>query len=230
MLQPNCANEKASGKVYIQERNMDWLKRFLQPKRDTFVPLIIQQGEYAVASVEALQAYLRKPIPKKGEQAKMVEREADEVQRILIDNLLDTFVTPLDREDLFALSRALDNFVDYVYSTVEEMQIFQIEPSPALVQIAGLLMDMARELHLATLRLSDNPGVASEHARRAKKLENQVEAAYRVILADLFQEPDADENLMLILKTREVLRHLSNAADQGDRAADVIMDIHIKWS
>ncbi|MCA9941184.1 MAG: DUF47 family protein [Anaerolineales bacterium] len=209
---------------------MDWLKRFLQPKRDTFVPLIIQQGEYAVASVEALQAYLRKPIPKKGEQAKMVEREADEVQRILIDNLLDTFVTPLDREDLFALSRALDNFVDYVYSTVEEMQIFQIEPSPALVQIAGLLMDMARELHLATLRLSDNPGVASEHARRAKKLENQVEAAYRVILADLFQEPDADENLMLILKTREVLRHLSNAADQGDRAADVIMDIHIKWS
>lgn len=209
---------------------MDWLKRFLQPKRDTFVPLIIQQGEYAVASVEALQGYLKKPILKKEEQAKLIEKEADEVQRILIDNLLDTFVTPLDREDIFALSRALDNFVDYVYSTVEEMQIFEIEPSPALMQIAGLLLDMARELHLATLRLLDNPGVASEHARRAKKLENQVEAVYRITVSELFQAPAASENLMGILKTREVLRHLSNAADQGDRAADVIMDIRIKWS
>lgn len=209
---------------------MEWLKRFLRPKKDNFVPLIIRQGEYTVASVESLQAYLKKPIPKKSEQAKLLEREADEVQRILIHDLLDTFVTPLDREDLFALSRALDNFVDYIYSTVQELEIFEFTPTPALTQIAGLLLEMARELHLATQRLLDHPGVASEHARRVKKLENQVEEAYRLTLAELFAGPATNEQMMIILKTREVLRHLSNAADQGDRAADVIMDIRIKWS
>ena len=209
---------------------MEWLKRFLRPKQDNFVPLIIRQGEYTVASVESLQAYLKKPIPKKSEQAKLLEREADEVQRILIHDLLDTFVTPLDREDLFALSRALDNFVDYIYSTVQELEIFEFTPTPALSQIAGLLLEMARELHLATQRLLDHPGVASEHARRVKKLENQVEEAYRLTLAELFAGPATNEQMMTILKTREVLRHLSNAADQGDKAADVIMDIRIKWS
>ena len=209
---------------------MEWLKRFLRPKQDNFVPLIIRQGEYTVASVESLQAYLKKPIPKKSEQAKLLEREADEVQRILIHDLLDAFVTPLDREDLFALSRALDNFVDYIYSTVQELEIFEFAPTPALTQIAGLLLEMARELHLATQRLLDHPGVASEHARRVKKLENQVEEAYRLTLAELFTGPATNEQMMTILKTREVLRHLSNAADQGDRAADVIMDIRIKWS
>ncbi len=209
---------------------MEWLKRFLRPKQDNFVPLIIRQGEYTVASVESLQAYLKKPIPKKSEQAKLLEREADEVQRILIHDLLDTFVTPLDREDLFALSRALDNFVDYIYSTVQELEIFEFTPTPALSQISGLLLEMARELHLATQRLLDHPGVASEHARRVKKLENQVEEAYRLTLAELFAGPATNEQMMTILKTREVLRHLSNAADQGDKAADVIMDIRIKWS
>ena len=209
---------------------MEWLKRFLRPKQDNFVPLIIRQGEYTVASVESLQAYLKKPIPKKSEQAKLLEREADEVQRILIHDLLDAFVTPLDREDLFALSRALDNFVDYIYSTVQELEIFEFAPTPALTQIAGLLLEMARELHLATQRLLDHPGVASEHARRVKKMENQVEEAYRLTLAELFTGPATNEQMMTILKTREVLRHLSNAADQGDRAADVIMDIRIKWS
>ncbi len=209
---------------------MEWLKRFLRPKQDNFVSLIIRQGEYTVASVESLQAYLKKPIPKKSEQAKLLEREADEVQRILIHDLLDTFVTPLDREDLFALSRALDNFVDYIYSTVQELEIFAFTPTPALAQIAGVLLEMARELHLATQRLLDHPGVASEHARRVKKLENQVEEAYRLTLAELFGGPATNEQMMTILKTREVLRHLSNAADQGDRAADVIMDIRIKWS
>ena len=49
------------------------------------------------------------------------EKEADEARRILIDELNRTFVTPFDREDIFALSRAIDDVLDYAYSTVNEM-------------------------------------------------------------------------------------------------------------
>ena len=209
---------------------MEWFKRFVKPKQSSFLELLIQQGEYTVVSVESLQAYLKKPNEKRSVQARQVEKDADEVYRILVHELEDSFVTPLDREDIFALSRALDNFVDYVYDTIEEMIIFELEPFTALADIAELLLNMARELHLTMKRLLDHPRVANEHARRVKSLENQVERAYRHSLAELFQGPEDSEHIMNMLKCREVLRHLSNAADQGDKAADIVMDIGVKWS
>jgi predicted phosphate transport protein (TIGR00153 family) len=209
---------------------MEWLKRFLKPRQSNFIGLLIQQGEYAVASVEALQAYFKKQSAKKSTIARQIEKEADEVRRILVHELLNTFVTPIDREDIFALSRALDNFVDYVYTTVEELEIFNMSASEDILEITTLLQEMANELHLAMQRLLDHPGVATEHARRVKSLENQVEDAYRRRLADLFSGPEDVHHVMEMLKAREVLRHLSNAADQGDMAADIIMDIVVKWS
>lgn len=209
---------------------MEWLKRFLKPKQSNFIQLLIQQGEYAVLSVEALQAYFKKQSDKKSTKARQIEKDADEVQRILVHELQETFVTPIDREDIFALSRAIDNFIDYVYDTVEELEIFEIVVSEAVSEIAVFLLEMANELHLALHRLLDHPGVAAEHARRVKSLENEVENAYRRNLAKLFQGPENIHHVMDMLKTREVLRHLSNAADQGDMAADIIMDIVVKWS
>jgi uncharacterized protein len=209
---------------------MEWLKRFLKPRQRNFIQLLIEQGEYAVLSVEALQAYFKKQSDKKSTKARQVEKEADEVQRILVHELQKTFVTPIDREDIFSLSRSIDNFIDYVYDTVEELEIFEIEVSDAVSEIAILLLEMANELHMALQRLLDHPGVAAEHARRVKSLENEVENAYRYNLAELFQGPEDMHQVMEMLKMREVLRHLSNAADQGDMAADVIMDIVVKWS
>jgi len=209
---------------------LEWLKRFLKPRQSNFLQLLIQQADYAVASTEALHAFLKKPNEKKSTKAREMEKEADEVRRILIHELLDTFVTPIDREDIHALSRTLDNFIDYVYGTVEEIEILEVPVIPALLDISALLLEMAKELHLAMQRLLDYPGVAAEHAKRAKGLENQVEDVYRHTLADLFAGPEDIHHIMEMLKKREVLRHLSNAADQGDMAADVIMDIVVKWS
>ena len=209
---------------------MEWFKRFIKPKQSNFLQLLIQQGEYTVVSVESLKAYLKKPNEKRSVQARQVEKDADEVHRILVHELEDSFVTPLDREDIFALSRALDNFIDYVYDTIEEMEIFDLEPFTAVSQIADLLLEMAKELHLTMERLLDHPRVANEHARRVKKLENAVEHAYRQSLAERFQGPEDTEHIMHMLKCREILRHLSNAADQGDKAADIVMDIGVKWS
>ncbi|MCA9975945.1 MAG: DUF47 family protein [Anaerolineales bacterium] len=209
---------------------MEWLRRFFKPKQNNFMQMLVQQGAYTVTAVEALQGYLKKRNEKKSAYAREVEQQADEIQRIFVHELMDTFVTPIDREDLFALTRALDNFIDYVYDTVEELEIFQLDPPASVIEITDLLRGMANELHLAMQRLLDHPGVAAEHARRIKSLENQVEHAYRRSLAVLFQGPEDMHHVMEILKTREVLRHLSNAADQGDMAADTILDVVVKWS
>ena len=93
----------------------------------------------------------------------------------------------------------------------------------------SLLSDAAMEISRAVHRLSDHPSLANDHAVRAKALENRVEHVYREALAELFDTPKDIDGVMQILKLREIYRHLSNAADRGDEAANVIGDIVVKW-
>jgi uncharacterized protein Yka (UPF0111/DUF47 family) len=91
-----------------------------------------------------------------------------------------------------------------------------------------LLRDATFEILKGVERLQDHPGVAAEHAQRAKALENKVEDVYREALAAMFVETDDVKQLVIMLKLREVYRHLSNAADRGDEAANSLADIVVK--
>ncbi|HFD40622.1 MAG TPA: DUF47 family protein [Anaerolineae bacterium] len=206
------------------------LKEFFKPRKDRFLQLLIQQAEITLRGMDALESYMKKRSAKHAAAVRQAEKDADEVRRILIDDLNHTFVTPIDREDIFALSRAIDDVMDYAYTTVEEMEVLDVEPNDYLRRIVSLLQDAAVEIHLAMLRLKDHPGVASEHATRAKALENRVERVYREAVADLFSGPEDVHHVMDMLKLRELYRHLSNCADRGDEAANVIHDIVVKMT
>jgi len=209
---------------------MNWLQRFFKARPNRFIQLLLQQAEYTVQGMEALLKYVKDPSEEHAEKVTRMEKEADEVRRILIDELNRTFVTPIDREDIHALSRAIDDIIDYGYTTVGEMVILEVEPNSFLQRMASLLCDAAREIHLGVLRLSDHPGVAEDHAVRAKALENRVETVYREALADLFHQPQDVEHIVYMLKMREIYRHMSNAADRGDEAANVLSDIVVKMT
>ena len=198
-------------------------------KQNRFLALIIQQAEYAVQGMEALKQYARNPDGALAERVTQLEAEADEVRRILIDELNHTFVTPFDREDIFALSLTIDDILDYAESTVDEMVMLNVKPNPYLERMVSLLSDAAVEIYRGVQRLEDHPNVANDHAVRAKALENRVENVYRQALADLFKDPRDLDGIMEMLKLREIYRHLSNAADRGDQAANVIGDIVVKW-
>ncbi len=109
------------------------------------------------------------------------------------------------------------------------MVTLKVDPNPFLERMVSLLYDAAVEIHRGVQRLEDHPNVANDHAVRAKALENRVESVYREALADLFQDPEDLNDVMEILKYREIYRHLSNAADRGDQAANAIGDIVVKW-
>lgn len=198
-------------------------------KQNRFVELLVMQAKYAVEGMEALREYIHKPDEALARKVSKIEKEADEVRRILIDELNHTFVTPFDREDIFALSLTIDDVLDYADTTVEELVMFKVAPNKYIDRMVSLLADAATELYRAVLRLEDHPSVANDHAVRAKALENRVEQVYREALAHLFDKPDSLEGVMEILKLREIFRHLSNAADRGDEAANVIGDIIVKW-
>ena len=209
---------------------MGWLQRFLRPKKDRFVQLLNQQADFTVQGMEALLNYLSEPSDGRAKQVARLEKEADEIRRILIDELNQTFVTPIDREDIHALSRAIDDIIDYGYTTVGEMDILEVKPNDYLRRMVSLLRDAAYEIHLSVLRLSDHPSVAEDHAVRAKALENRVETVYREAVAELFHRPRDVDHVVEMLKLREIYRHLSNAADRGDEAANVLTDIVVKMT
>ncbi|MBI3176968.1 MAG: DUF47 family protein [Chloroflexi bacterium] len=206
------------------------MKRFsmFRKKPDIFLPLLAKQAEFAVQGLHGLQAYMREPQQEVADRVKGVEKDADEVRRILIDELNRNFITPIDREDIFALSRAIDDVLDYADTTTEEMAILGVKPNEYLTRMVSLLTDAAEEINKAVQRLEDHPNVANDHAVRAKALENRVESVYRQAIAALFVGPKDVEDVVEMLKLREIYRHLSNAADRGDEAANVIGDIVVK--
>ena len=204
------------------------MRKLFKPKQDSFIRMLNEQAAQTLKGVNLLKEYMKSHDPEIAKQITRTEKDADEVRRILIDELNRTFVTPIDREDIFSLSRAIDDVLDYAYSTVSEMDVLDVKPTSFMIRMTSLLRDATYELHLATQRLQEHPSVAADHAQRAKALENRVEDVYREAIADLFSGPEDVHHIFEMLKMREVYRHLSNAADRGDEAANLIADIVVK--
>ena len=205
------------------------LRRLFQKKPNKFLQLLVDQTTLTVKGLELLKNYLEKPDPNIAKQLDATENEADEVRRILIEELMHTFVTPFDREDIFSLSREIDDVLDHANTTVDEMQILNVSPTPFMLRMAAMLYEASCEIELAVQRLQDKHlNVANDHAQRAKSLENRVETVYCEALADLFQGTKNVKHVVNMLKVREIYRHLSNAADREDVAANVISDIIMK--
>ncbi len=195
-----------------------------------FIKALGDQAQKTREGLEALEAFMKDSDQTQARRVEQLEKEADELRRVLIDDLNRTFVTPIDREDLFALSRTIDDVLDYAYSTLDEMVSFGVKPNVYLQQMTTILREAAEELYLGVVQLKDHPQVALDHAVRAKSLENRAEGVYRSALADLFKEPKSVEDIVNILKIREIYRHLSNAADRGDEAANILSDIVVKMT
>jgi len=208
------------------------IKEFFKPRQDNFIRLLIEQASLTMQGLETLQEFVDSPDPKRevAKRLTQIEKDADEVRRILIDELNRTFITPIDREDLFSLSRAIDDVLDYAHTTVDEMVILNVKSNSYLQRMVSLLRDAAYELHAACLRLKEHPSVAAEHAVRAKALENRVEQVYREAVAALFSGPQDLKDIVEMLKLREIYRHLSNCADRGDEAANIIGDVVVKMT
>jgi hypothetical protein len=189
-----------------------------------FYRMLADQASKTLEGIEALGQFMKNSAPEDAQRVREIEQQADELRKIVIEDLHQSFVTPMDREDIFALSRAVDDIVDYANTTVDEMEIYGVSPDKHLRDMVDILRKEAREIVDSVRMLNSYPHIAMEHAVQAKFYENAMEKAYHSALADLFKRTDT----IYMLKMREIYRHLSNAADRGDRAANIICNIVMK--
>jgi uncharacterized protein Yka (UPF0111/DUF47 family) len=193
-----------------------------EEKTDKFILQLIEQAQKTHDAILVLQRAIgEEEITTKLDELKKINYQIEEIRRVLIDDLLNTFITPIDREDIYNISNALYDMVDYAYTTTEEMRVLKVKADDHIKKMVELVRKQTEELTLAMERLSKNPRVAGEHALRTKAFEKDVEKQYRKALRDLFLEPITLDTLPSIFYKREVYRHLSNMADRADSAANV---------
>src|SRR5262245_54083777 len=109
-----------------------------KPRPNRFLARLAEQAELSVRALDTLVAYMGEPTPANAQRIHQLEQQADECRRLLIDDLNRTFATPIDRQDIFALSRAIDDVVDYADSTIIEMDVLSVSPNDYLMTMANI--------------------------------------------------------------------------------------------
>src|SRR5215469_12917805 len=195
-----------------------------------FYDLLVAQSALALDAAQKLALFVEGNSSVKATDIEELEHRGDDILTQLIDAISDTFVTPLDRQDLYNLGQATDDMIDYINSAAAEITLFKTAPTPAMRAMCGVLVDGAHCLQnavnaLAAHRANGLSG-AREAASQASRAENRMEELYRSTLAELFEGDD----VRTMLKLREVYRHLSNSADRVDAIGKLITKIIVKTS
>ena len=196
-----------------------------QKKNPNFYSVLIQQAQTVRDTVSALCAYCENPTTENGDFVKRKEQEADQIRYQLVDAINRTFITPIDREDLFRLSTAIDDLADYAWTTVKDLRIYDIPPDKNLASMVAILLQMADGLLVCVQNLESRHALVSSEANKVKKLENVMNARFHESIAELFTSDDIKK----ILKYREIYSHMNHASDKGDACADMLQDIVVKF-
>lgn len=165
----------------------------------------------------------------KKDKIREILRNVKETHHIILDDLHNSFITPIDREDIFNMCNSFRELSRYAYSTVDEMLNFNIAADDHIRKMIKNIRKQAEELQTATQRLERNPRVATDHLNRVRDFEEEVEKTYRRAILSLFENADPGDLAPVFLK-REVYRHISNMSDKAIGAAKVMGMIVMKLS
>ncbi len=158
-------------------------------------------------------------------QIKDVEHACDEVTHNLSVKLNKSFITPFDREDIFTLSVALDDVIDYIDAAARAILMYDIrEINDHARSFAKVIQGLAIELHSA-VSLLEKPNGMNQHIIEIHRLENEADDIYFRANGELFR--DSTEPVMLI-KLKELYEILENATDRCESVANIIESIVIK--
>jgi uncharacterized protein Yka (UPF0111/DUF47 family) len=169
-------------------------------------------------------------LPERALGLRKEEHACDQIVGTIIQALDRTFLTPFDREDIHALSTALDDVMDSLEETSHRFVSFRVEqPTPAAVALARIIRDCCGHLEAAIKlcrTMNDVEGIQG-NLREISRLENEADHIYRESDGMLFSNPP---EILLLIKWRELYFWLENTVDACKRVSMVVSEIVIKGS
>jgi len=190
---------------------------------DDFVALA-EQIQRGAAMLEEMLAPER-PIWDKAEEIKEVEHECDTLTHQIIQRLHRTFVTPLDREDIYALAKSLDDVMDAIDATAALVRLYQIDQvRPDVRVLTRIIVDSVEQMTSALRALEKKIGVR-EPTVEINRLENEADRAHQAAVRRLFEE---ERDPIAVMKWKEILDFLEDATDRCEDVANVLEGVVVK--
>jgi uncharacterized protein Yka (UPF0111/DUF47 family) len=193
-----------------------------------FYDLFDRQAENVVAAAQLLKTALADDLvamPAHQAAIKDLEHAGDELTHEIIQTLHRTFITPFDREDIYALSSGLDDVLDYIDEIAETIILYGISDiSPAAKSMGGLIVEATIQVQAAVGKLESKAGV-SEHGIEVHRIENVGDTESRRAIGELFS---GTHDAVTIIKLKDFYTLLEDSLDRCEDVANVIEGIIIK--
>jgi uncharacterized protein len=200
----------------------------LLPKEEQYFDLFTQMTVYISSAARELKEMLsdkNQDFNEYAQRIKGLEHACDELTHNISTRLNKSFITPFDREDIFMMSKALDDIVDLIDDSARAIIIFDIkEITDYALDFANVIERMAGELTeiVSTLRRPKN---ITQRLVEIHRLENEGDDIYHAAIAELFHDPP---DTLTVLKWKEVYEKLEAAVDRCENVANIIESVIIK--
>ena len=206
------------------------LSSVIAPRDREFFDLFEEAGGNIVRAADLLDRMLR-AFPDKGDDLArdilICEQDGDRITHDIIRRLNETFVTPIDREDIYELASNLDDIVDLTEEVADYLILYKIEaPMEQAQRLAHVLLQCTRQLAEAMPRLRGFKDI-SHYTVEVNRLENDGDRIVREAIASLF---DNGIDPMVVIRWKDIFERLEAAIDATERVANILENIVIKNS
>jgi predicted phosphate transport protein (TIGR00153 family) len=199
----------------------------LIPREEKFFEDFVAMAEQINVGATLLEQMLapEQPLWDKADEIKEVEHKCDFLTHEVIQRLHKTFVTPLDREDIHALARSLDDVIDAIDDSAGVIRLYQIaRVRPDARDLSRIIKSSTEQVVLAMRALGRKQGISTA-AVEINRLENEADRAHQLALRRLFEE---EKDAIQIIKWKEILDFLEAATDRCEDVANVLEGVVVK--
>jgi len=202
----------------------------LLPRQEKFFELFINQVRIIDEAAQLLLEGVRNgnsQLSRNAVRIKQLEREGDEVAHDIFTKLNQTFITPLDPEDIHALSSRLDDVLDDIEDSAYRMSAYRLEPIPStVIELCEIVSQCAKALVKAFEALNKEAPLL-DHCIEVNRLEDYADELLRRAIAELFER---EQDPISLIKLKEVYEFLEDTTDRCEDVADVLQNVVVKNS
>lgn len=206
---------------------------FLVKKNTEFYDLFVKSAEYfhqgALIINDVMTDYSR--AEEKIKSIIDLEHVADNINDKIIDKLNHTFITPIDREDIYDIATGLDDGVDFLQGTLQRAVMYRIDTiRPTALEMSKLLIKATAditEIFKLLYSLQHNEKKILEYTAEISKIESAGDKVYRSGVAELFSTV---KDPIEIIKWKDILEYLENTMDHCESIADMLRGVVMKYA
>jgi predicted phosphate transport protein (TIGR00153 family) len=202
----------------------------LLPREEQYFTLFAQMTSYINDAAKTLVEMLSQrdgDYQEYVQRIKSIEHACDDLTHSVATRLNQSFITPFDREDIYMMSKALDDVVDLIDGAARSVVMYDIhETTEAAKQLAGIIQRMAVQLNEIVSVLQKPKGV-TERLVELHRLENEGDDIYQRAVGALFHE---NRDPLEVIKWKDVYEKLEDTIDRSENVANIIEGVIIKHS